>query len=294
MIQALAFLTGLFKKENLKLLIFAAIAVFLFIFFQTCNNNQKLKEQIKAEKLEQQRIKNNWDASRDTLRQYVDKNGTLEGEISGYRLTQKELVTEYKDLFSSVEKFKKEWEKTPPKTIVETHYTTLETIKDFQVSTTQNGQSGTVKFSADTIFNKGNSRSIKGTFKYGLDYFNKSDSSLLPFVNSPLYAKVNPFSPELTIEQKMNLNTGINQDKQTGKLKIWVTTDYPGVTFTDIKGAEIFDSKETAKLLGKPRRSWGLGFNFGPSLQYNPSTKQISPGVSVGIGINFTPKKLQF
>ena len=107
MIQALAFLAGLFKKENLKLLIFAAIAVFLFIFFQTCNNNQKLKEQIKAEKLEQQRIQNNWDASRDTLRQTIDKNGTLEGEISGYKLTQKELVGKYADLFSSVEKFKK-------------------------------------------------------------------------------------------------------------------------------------------------------------------------------------------
>lgn len=294
MIQAISFISSIFKRENLKLLLFGAIVVFLLIFFQTCNQNAKLKEQIKIEKAEQQRILNNWEASKDTLKQYIDQNGSLRGEIQGYALTQKELVGKYSELFSSVEKFKKEWQKTPPVTIVETKYIITEKIKDFQVSVNQNGKTGLVNFSSDTTFNAGNYRKISGKLPYSLSYFNKFDSSYVDFSSSLMYAKVNPFSPEVTLEQRMNLNTGINKDKQTGKLKIWVTTDYPGVTFSEIKGAEILEEGETAKLFQKPRKSWGLGFSVGPGLLYNPASRSLVPGIYVGVGLNFTPKKLQF
>lgn len=294
MTQILSLLGGLFKKENLKLLLFAAIAVFMIIFFQTCNQNSKLKEQIEIEKAEQRRILNNWDASRDTLRQFKDENGTLKGEIQGYALTQKELVNNYADLFSSVEKFKKEWQKTPPVTIVETKYVITEKIKDFQVSVNQNGKTGLVNFSSDTTFNQGNYRKISGKLPYSLSYFNKADSSYVDFSSSSMYAKVNPFSPEVFLEQRMNLNTGINKDKETGKLKIWVTTDYPGVSFSEIRGAEIKEEGETAKLFQKPRKTWGVGFSVGPGILYDPSNRNFVPGIYMGVGINFTPKKLQF
>jgi hypothetical protein len=290
----LSILSFILKKENQKLLIFLAIGVFVAAFVQTCNQNQKLQEQVQFERQEQVRILHNWEASLDTIKQHRDKEGTLKGEISGYQLTQKELLEKYSEIFTSVEKFKEEWEKTPPKTIVETKYIVTEKIRDFNVSVNQDGQRGNIKFDYDTSFSSGNSRKIKGNLKYDLSYFSKKDSNYVKFLESPYYAKVNPFSTEMTLEQVMSLNTGLTRDPVTGKVKIWATTDYPGVTFGELKGADITSDKELMNLMGKPRRSWGLGFSLGPGLMYNPVSKNITPGFYIGMGLNYTSKKLQF
>lgn len=290
----LTLISSLFKKENRNLLIFLAVGALIAFAVQTCNQNQKLQEQVEMERQEQARILHNWEASLDTVKQHIDEEGTLKGEISGYQLSQKELLDKYSEIFTSMEKFKKEWEKTPPKTIIETRYVITEKIKDFSISVDQDGQQGSIKFVYDTIFSSGNSRKIKGSLQYGLAYFNKSDSSYQKFSESPLYAKVNPFSPEMTLEQTMNLNTGLTKDPATGKIKIWATTDYPGVTFGDLRGADITDAKEIMSLSSKPRRAWGLGFSVGPGLMYNPRSKGITPGFYMGVGLNYTSKKLQF
>ena len=289
MITVIAFVKKIFDPANFKYVLMIGSVIFLLMFLQTCNQNSKLKAQIATQQLEQQRISNNLAASKDTLKQVVMKNGTLVASISGYEITQKELANQYADLFSSMKDFKDQWSKTPPKSIVETRFTDTGSVKYFDFKNTQNGENGVLNFSSDSVFTNGNSRSVSGSLKYSLAYFNKKDSSLVKFPLSPLYAKVSPYQPDLFIKQSMNINTGINRDPKTGKSTIWVTTDYPGVVFTKVTGAEIIDPI-TAPV--QPRRAWGLGVSFGPQLMYNKNGT-LTPGFGIGMGLNFTPKKLQ-
>jgi hypothetical protein len=280
------------KNDRLILVLSIALVVLAISVLKTCNDNSNLRSQVEYERSEQVRIKNNYEAAQDSIRVYTTKTGALVAQIEGYRLSQEELMNGYKDLFTSMKDFQEEWKKMPPKTIIEQHFTTVESVKDFQVSSVQNGQKGEISFSFDTLYSPNNSRRIKGNMKYNIAYFNKADSTLVVYDDLGNYAKVIPFSPHITIEQSMNLITGLSKDPKDGKIKIWATTDFPGVTFSKIVGAEVFDSEENRKLFAKSQKSWGLGFNLGPGLFYNQG--KLVPGVVVGVGLNFTPKNLQF
>jgi hypothetical protein len=64
----LTLIASLFKKENRNLLIFLAVGALIAIAVQTCNQNQKLQEQVEIERQEQARILHNWEASLDTVK----------------------------------------------------------------------------------------------------------------------------------------------------------------------------------------------------------------------------------
>jgi hypothetical protein len=67
---------------------------------------------------------------------------------------------------------------------------------------------------------------------------------------------------------------------------------YPGISFSKLEGADIM-SDPTSKAAAKNLRSrWGIGLSTGLGVVAN--TGSLTPGIYVGIGLNYTPKKLQW
>ena len=70
-----------------------------------------------------------------------------------------------------------------------------------------------------------------------------------------------------------------------------VSTDYPGITFSDINSFQIKDTPQNRKTLMQERKRFGLGLNMG--FGYVAGAGGISPGVYIGVGFHFSPKFLQ-
>lgn len=289
--------TWIIDPKNRNLLIFLGIVVFMLLFLQQCNRVKSLKEELSAKDAEITRVEQNQAASVDSITQsYDSKTGTLTATIKGYEVTMKELDGKYSEIFSNMKEMKKFWKDQKPSSIVENNFYTTENITNMQVSSSKidSAGNGDISFIADTIFSPGNSRKITGNIPYTLSLFNKNDSSLVNYKNQPYYATTATGKTSLTFDQQMTIYTGLSRDKKTKQTTVWAKTNYPGVTFNVLKGANIQDDDATKKALVSSRKEWGLGFSFGAAGVYNLSNKNIVPGVYFGVGLNYTPKKLQF
>jgi len=280
--------------KNRSLLAFLLAVVAVLFFVKQCNSIQSLKDEVEAKDQEILRNENNYLASIDTIKQSYDKTtGTLTASVKGYDLTLKELNTKYSKLFTGIESLKKEWKNSAPTTIIEKHFTISEKITGVNVnSMIDNSGNGNIAFVADTIFNKGNSRKITANIPYTLNIFNKNDSMLLKYTEQPFFVKTVTSTATIDFQQSMTVYTGLLKDKKTGAITTWAKTDYPGVTFNVLKGANIEDDKATKEALISARKQWGLGTSIGGRLVY--SNGNLFPGVYIGIGLNYTPRKLQF
>ena len=86
------------------------------------------------------------------------------------------------------------------------------------------------------------------------------------------------------------LTASILRDKKTKEVFVNLSTDYPGTTFNSAQGIMI-DSKSSGfrDLQFKSRKSFGVGVQLGIGIS---GANLISP--YVGLGINYTPKFLQW
>jgi hypothetical protein len=290
----LKFLTD---RKNWPLIGFIALVIFVLLFLKQCNDIQHLKGEVEAKDQEIKRQENNHLADMDTIQQSYDKkSGTLTATIRGYELTLDELNGKYSNLFGDINQLKKDWKNAKPTTIVENNYFITEKITNVDTKSTSVDSMGTgsISFVADTVFSEGNSRKISGKVPYGITLYSKSDSVLLNYNKQNFFAKLNPGSTTLDFTQEMTIYTGLNRDKKTGETTVWAKTNYPGVTFKTLKGANIQDDEATKKALRDSRKAWGLGFSLGVGGVFNPVNMSVGPGVFMGVGLNYTPKKLQF
>ncbi len=271
----------MFDPKNRSILLLIIGIVFALLYLQQCNATKRAEQESK-------RIQNNWDASQDTIKQYLKTNGAMHGEIQAYQLTLDELATDYKDLFGDLD----EWKKTPPKTIIKTTTEITEVIKyvTIKVDLSKDG-SGKFTFKTDTLFSDGNSRSLVGLIPFQQQYYNKKDSTEISLDSLNYFSKPNPGLATFDIKQNISLLTGLSYDKKTKKPIIWVETKYPGVKFTEIAGADIIDNNASMDALKKTRKTWGIGFQVGYGIGINNPLK-LSP--YVGVGVSYTPKFLQF
>ena len=92
----------------------------------------------------------------------------------------------------------------------------------------------------------------------------------------------------------MGLNIGLFKDKETKKILLKVDTDYPGITFTSLSGANILDDPKNKKILRQTRKTWGIGINTGYGVLVNPRNGTIGSGIYFGIGLSYSPKILQW
>lgn len=138
-----------------------------------------------------------------------------------------------------------------------------------------------------------------GEFKYMTGIFipKPNNSSIIPANDLFTYAQLQTGLAKTDIKIGMKLGTALYKDPETGEIKIEVKTKYPGITFTDIRGAEIMSTIKSDKKVARSfRKEFGVGINLGlgmyPVAENNQFKVKFGPVISVGI--NYTPRWLQF
>jgi hypothetical protein len=261
--------------KNRQLISIGIIAALIIMLMVTCGRVSNLKGAVKAEKKETQRVSNNWEASMDSVKMALNKNGELVGTISGYDIKLNELESDYEELLGAynIEKNK------PPVTITETVTEVRDTT--IYVDAAIVGDS-LISVSDSAVYSTTNWRYLSGT---------------IPFAIDTALNKINLGQSIFNLEQSMTLQTVLTRDKKTGKIQINVTTAYPGVTFPSIQGAVIQDDKENAKVLRQARKEFSVGVNVGYGAMLNLMDINrigIAHGPYVGVGLNYSPKWAQW
>ncbi len=138
-----------------------------------------------------------------------------------------------------------------------------------------------------------------GTFKYMTGIFipKPNNSSIISANELFTYAQLITHPATTRIRMGMSLGTALYKDVETGEIKIQVKTPYPGITFQDIRGAEIMATMKSNKNIARSfRKEWGIGVGLGigmyPVAENNNFKIKFGPVLS--IGINYTPRWLQF
>jgi hypothetical protein len=194
----------------------------------------------------------------------VDKNGNASAEIRALTLT----LDEAKELI--------EFEKSkPPVTVISYETQIVEKLVEVPVVTMD-----TVigKFSSAAIIASGaewgkSSRKIKTTLPYTF-----ADGS------------VQFGEATIDLEQNIFLTASILQDKKTKEVFVNLSTDYPGTKFNSAQGIMIDQSSSGFKgIQRQSRKSLGIGLQIGVGM-----VGGLGPAPYVGVGLNYTPKILQW
>jgi hypothetical protein len=242
--------------KNTRLLLFAGIAILIILLLRQCEATKEAKNEIT-------RIENNYLAEKDTIRNYKDKWGNSVADVRALTLTLDEARKEL------------EFEKSkPPVTVIKWKTKIEERIVNVPVvvKDTVLGEFNSIATVSSTANWGKSSRSIN----VGLPY--KAEGDSLKFGNA-------------TIDLKQNiwLTASIVRDKKTKEVFVNLATDYPGTTFNEAKGI-VIDTKSSGMLDIKysSRKTVGIGLHLG----YGIGVSGFSP--YVGIGLNYTPKFLQW
>lgn len=100
----------------------------------------------------------------------------------------------------------------------------------------------------------------------------------------------------INLKQGISLYTGLVKDTKTNKILIDVKSDYPGLTFDNIVGADIMSDPISRKVARDFRKEFGIGLNLGYGFFLVPDGNSyvIKRGPEISLGLNWTPKFLQF
>lgn len=270
-----AFITD---PKNTRMILLAIIVIIVLLFLRQCNLTADAKIEIEKAKSEMIRANNNHEASLDTIKKYNIDGDTWRSEKNIYELTQKELKKQYSDILG-----KFEYEKNkPPKVIIKTEYVIKEIINNVNVtSTIDSSGNGELTFADSLHHDTLNYRYLTGMIPVKISH----DSS-----KYYLYPKPASFS----LEQGIGLNIGLFKDKETKKILLKVDTDYPGITFTNLSGANILDDPKNKRILRQTRKTWGIGINTGYGVLVNPKNGTVGSGIYFGVGLSYSPKFLQW
>ena len=252
--KVLSFLTS---PKNGRIIVAAILFILITLLLRQC-------EKTRTAEWETTRIGNNLKASNDTIRNYIDKNGNSAAEIRALTLTLKEA--------KGMVKFNKT---RPPVTIIKYETQIVERIVKVPV------------ISIDTAIGKFNSAAIIESE----DSWGKSSRKIKTTVPYSFEnGKATFGNAAIDLDQNIFLTASILRDKKTKEVFVNLSTDYPGTTFNSAQGIMI-DSKSSGfrDLQFKSRKSFGVGVQLGIGIS---GTNLISP--YVGLGINYTPKFLQW
>lgn len=249
-------LSFLVNPKNSRLITMIGIAVLVILLLRQCEQTRKAEGEVI-------RIENNWKASQDTIRNYKDKNGNSVAEILALTLTLEEVKKEL------------EFEKSkPPVTVIKYETKIVEKIVEVPVTvidTTIGNFSSAAVISSEDSWGQ-SSRKVKTTVPYSFT------DGTATFGNATI-----------DLEQNIFLTASILRDKKTKEVFVNLSTDYPGTIFNSAQGIVIDPSSSGFRdLQYQSRKSVGLGLQLGLGF--------TGTGVSpyVGIGLNYTPKFLQW
>jgi len=277
--------------KNRGVIKLAAIAILILIILMQCSQNRGLRDEVRAQKEEATRIQNNYEAIHSQIIQGKINDSTWRAEKLALKLTVDELKGSYKELLVGFEKFRKQ----NPKVIERFTVTNNETIREVPVYAKMDSLgNGTFTFSDDTTYADGNFRKITGDIRYKSRYFNKKDSLEADLNKLGLYNKIQGGQGNFSLEQKIKIKVGLFEDPKTKKVTIAATTSYPGLTFSQLEGADIMSDETSRKATRQFRKTWGIGIQLGYGAGVDLKTSKIFMGPQIGIGLHYTPKFLQW
>lgn len=252
-----------FVKKYWGIFLIVVIMVLSAILASQCSTNNKLKKEL-------QRKENNELALRDTLTFYVDELGRSNAEKHAYILTQKEL----KDSIDYIIEKNHEYV-----SYLKTQLGIKDTFElicyiDRPYRDISKFDNGIIKVDTSNIFGK-SSRHLVLSMPYDID------------------TMLNLQPCTFMLEQNVFFEGWLERNKKTGETYIHLRSDYPGMRFNTGEG---FVAEPSLSYERSMRKQFGLGLFMGPSVGfgYTPQKWQPYVGLSIGIGLTFTPRILQF
>jgi len=253
------FKTPLGKRTLLLIVTFIVASLFL----RQCNLADKYQR-------EKTQYEQNASYLKDSLIITKNKVGELEYTRSVFATDLKELKDQNKSLYDDV---KKQYGMVVYISKITGNLRDSISILAGKVGT-GNINSGTnpdgskfINFSNDTTYSIGNERHVAGKVDFRLNKDTIDKNSI----------KVN-----LTTKQKFTVTTGLEEDKDSKLLKIFVNPGSPNMTISSVDGALIDPQKsDLIKSYFKPKRITG-----GPQLGVGLTTG-LKPTIYVGIGIQY-------
>ena len=242
--------------DNLKFILTAVVVVLIMLLLRQCESTTKAKDEIL-------RLKNNQTALEDKIRNFKDENGYLVGQVKGFVYT----IDELKDSL--------DYEKDKPPVSIIKYVTEIKEVivTKTVVKTIGENSDGTILHSLE----------IKDSADFGKSHRNIS-------VKLPVWcdSTIKAGDAEITLQQKIWLNASLYQDIKTKEVMVELKTDYQGVTFNTAQGVIIKRDDAFKQFSKTQRKQFGLGLQFGAGLAGN----NISP--YIGVGIQYTPRFLQW
>lgn len=261
-----------------RLVLIGIIILLIFLSIRQC-------ERANGAEADSKRQHNNYLAMKDSVRVIKKEKDLLVVEKSAMEMKVSELSEEQKGLIKKLG-LKSNGKKETPTVITDVQIVYVDRFINVptKVEKDKDGKES-ITFTHSPQMKGNNSLTISGKIPYTFDVI-KSDKEDLVFT------KLNPGKAELDIKQNIEITTGIYRDPETKRLMTRVATEYPGIEFKDVNSFTILDTKENRDALKAARKPYGIGVNFGIGLAANQ--KGIGPGIYLGLGIQYSPKFLQF
>lgn len=267
-----------------KIIIGLAIAAFLLTSALIWQYNE-----LQIVKKNSARYFNNYLAAQDSITYISGENGKLLAQKLTLEFYYIELSNENKKLLESLqtEKNKK------PRVVIQTEIKYRDTSIYVPVTSTFDNNSPSLNFNYNPTLKGKNKMSIVGHLPYSIYYDTcdvKVDSG---GINWSIQPGILPGKVHLQIEQKIDLVTGLIRDPKTKQLYVRASTDFPGVSFSELNSIYLLDDVESKKALRSARKPFGLGVTMGLGITAG-SNGYIVRGPNLGVGLTYTPKFLQF
>lgn len=261
-------------KKNRTLIGFVIGALFVLFMLRQCNQIEKLKQEVKIANENTQREVNNAQAAKDSVRIVMGKNGEListiksyEFDVSNLRAEQKVLTEKYVKALALNKKL--EGVNVLLMTDLEIKDSIIASLKSTQIDST----SAKLEFATTDDWKNGNSRTISGWLivRRGKNNILTGD-------------KVS-----LMLDQKIKLMAAIEETDGIQSVKI--TTDYPGLKFTDIENINLINNKLNQK--PEKKAGWSVGVGLGYGVMLSPG-QTVMVGPTIGLNLIWSPKWLRF
>lgn len=230
----------------------------------------KLYDTSSDKSIEIDRLKNNAIAATDSIHKYITEEGNIAASIAAYKLD----IKKDKDL---IESMTADYAKLKGKliAIVSGSATIVETKVEVPVYVNQlTDSTGIIKINDSIVYNVSNYTKLQMTAPISV-----IDKKLV--VGKAKYE----------INTSMDLLIRFQQNKES--LIAIVETPNKGVSFASLKGGVVTGNDLPKDMKIAMRREWGLGVSANIGLGYDVIKQNIMPVITIGMGINYTPKKLQ-
>jgi len=271
-------MSNFLKILTSRVTLLIGIVVLALMFLKQCQSTQDAKQ-------EAQRHFNNLLAERDSVRILKSQNGNMLAEKSAFKLKYDELSKDQKELVKRLELEGKK----KPSTIIQTEIAYRDTSIIVPVLATQEGDQTELNFSHKPSLPGKNKLIIEGKLPYSI----KIDSVLESNGKYKYTSTIVPQNAKLSMEQTIDLVTGLYTDPKTGRLYVRASTTFPGITFSDMQALDMVDDPATKKALKQARKTFGLGLSVGYGLTL-AKDGTFNAGPNIGLGLTYTPKFLQF